>query len=375
LPAAFLIALYFLEYRFFAFTFVSRKFKFNSDSGEQERATVVLAFFVVYLRLIKSIRMNKKILITGAGGFIGSFLVEKALQEGFETWAGVRSTSSKTYLQDERIRLIDLNYQDAEQLKRQIEAHAAQYGRWDYVVHNAGVTKCLHVSDFDRINCLHTARLAEALEKTGNTPEKFILMSSLSATLAGNAYGRSKMKAEEFLHSKPAFPFIVMRPTGVYGPREKDYFLMMKSVQSGWDMAAGRKEQKLTFIYVTDLANAVFCALQSPHVRKTYAVSDGQVYTDSEYTRIVKESLGKKHVVRIKIPLWLLYTVSALCEWTSCFSGKPSTLNRDKYLIMKQRDWSCDTTPLFNDLSFKPEYDLRKGIAACVSWYRANGWL
>jgi nucleoside-diphosphate-sugar epimerase len=150
---------------------------------------------------------------------------------------------------------------------------------------------------------------------------------------------------------------------------------MMKTVLSGLDIAAGREEQKLTFIYVTDLARAVFSALQSPHTRKTYPLSDGQVYTDSEYTRIVKECLGKKHVVRIKIPLGILHAVSMLCEYWGRLSGNPSTLNRDKYMIMKQRDWSCDISLSREDLSFKPEYGLKKGMQAATDWYRENGWL
>lgn len=319
--------------------------------------------------------MNKQILITGASGFIGSFLVEKAIEEGLDTWAGIRAGSSKSYLKDGRIRFIDLIYQDKEHLKAQIQAHVAQHGKWDYVVHNAGATKCLHAADFDRINHQYTVHLVEAMEETGNTPEKFVLMSSFSAALVDNAYARSKKKAEDFLQSKSNFPSVILRPTGVYGPREKDYYLMMKTVQSGLDIAAGCKEQKLTFIYVTDLANAVFSALKSPYTQKTYSLSDGQVYTDSEYAQTVKDCLGKKHVLRIKIPLGILHAISTLCEYWGRFSGKPSTLNRDKYLIMKQRDWSCDISLATKDLSFKPEYDLKKGLKTSADWYRENGWL
>ena len=50
-----------------------------------------------------------KILITGASGFIGGFLVEEALRRGYETWAGIRAGSSKAHLQDKRIHFIDLN--------------------------------------------------------------------------------------------------------------------------------------------------------------------------------------------------------------------------------------------------------------------------
>ena len=53
-------------------------------------------------------KFNKmKILITGASGFIGSFIVEEALKQGFDTWAAVRKSSSKAYLQDERINFIE----------------------------------------------------------------------------------------------------------------------------------------------------------------------------------------------------------------------------------------------------------------------------
>ena len=60
----------------------------------------------------------KKILITGASGFIGSFIVEKALELGFDTYAGIRSSSSKQYLKDERIKFVDLNLSDKESLKK-----------------------------------------------------------------------------------------------------------------------------------------------------------------------------------------------------------------------------------------------------------------
>ena len=53
--------------------------------------------------------MSMKILITGASGFIGGFLVEEALRRGYETWAGVRAKSDKSRLQDPKIKFIDLN--------------------------------------------------------------------------------------------------------------------------------------------------------------------------------------------------------------------------------------------------------------------------
>ena len=57
-----------------------------------------------------------KILITGASGFIGSYLVEAALEAGMEVWAAVRRSSSRAYLQDPRIRFFDLDLSSDEAL-------------------------------------------------------------------------------------------------------------------------------------------------------------------------------------------------------------------------------------------------------------------
>ena len=93
-----------------------------------------------------------KILITGASGFIGGFLVEEALRRGYETWAGIRAGSSKAHLQDKRIHFIDLKYGDQEALTAQLSDFAREHGAWDYVIHNAGLTKTLDKRNFFRVN-------------------------------------------------------------------------------------------------------------------------------------------------------------------------------------------------------------------------------
>ncbi|MDR3341080.1 MAG: NAD(P)-dependent oxidoreductase [Candidatus Symbiothrix sp.] len=318
----------------------------------------------------------KKILITGASGFIGSFLVENALEKEWVVWAGIRKSSNLKYLQNARISFTDLNYSDKEKLRRQIKYHVIQFGKWDYIIHNAGLTKSLHSQDFDKVNYLYTKHFIEILQEVNAIPDKFILMSSLSAyAQPKSVYGKSKWKAEQFLKSQTGFPYIILRPTGVYGPRDKDYLILLKSVKKGLEVTAGLEAQKLTFVYVKDLVKAAFLALESPFKEKTYFVTDGKEYSDTAYTQIIKNALGKERVLKLRIPLWIVKTASVLAEVFSIIIGKASTLNRDKYKIIKQRDWTCDTLPLEQELGFHADFDLEHGMRECVEWYTAHGWL
>ena len=72
-----------------------------------------------------------KILITGASGFVGSFLVEEALSRDLDVYAGIRSTSSRKWLQDPKINFIELNLSDQNSLQQDIQLH-----QFDYIIHN-----------------------------------------------------------------------------------------------------------------------------------------------------------------------------------------------------------------------------------------------
>ena len=169
-------------------------------------------------------KFNKmKILITGASGFIGSFIVEEALRRGFETWAAVRKSSSKQWLQDKRIHFIELNLSKKTQLVKQLEGKD-----FDYVVHAAGVTKCLDKADFRRINTEGTKNLVDALIEVKMPLKRLVFVSSLSVFGAikeqqpyeeiresdvpqpNTEYGRSKLAAEQYLDSIGArIPYLI----------------------------------------------------------------------------------------------------------------------------------------------------------------------
>lgn len=334
----------------------------------------------------------KKILITGAGGFIGGFLVEEALRRGHETWAAVRRTTSREFLTDERIHFIELDFSDSDILEKQLGEHLQEHGKWDYVVHNLGATKCANYIEFERVNHGYMRALVDTLADLDATPDVFLLMSSLSVMGQGDdknytpfgegmipnpntRYGMSKLKAETFLQMQPGYPYTIFRCTGVYGPHERDYYLMMKSIKSGVDFSVGFKKQMLTFVYVKDLAVAVMDALDRGPLRKCYYISENRGYTQKEFRKMVCKALGKNWAIPVVCPLWVVKIVCMVLTWYSKVTLKPTTLNNDKFKILKQRNWLCDTTPAQRDFGFSPKYSLEEGVNEAIDWYKQAGWL
>lgn len=333
----------------------------------------------------------KKVLVVGAGGFAGGFIVEEGLSRGYEVYAGVRESTSRRYLKDERLKFTVFDFDNPETLEDALEKAIPEGEKWDWIVYNLGATKAISFSDFSRINYDYLRSFIEALKKTGKVPEKFLLMSSLSVhgprhekdgekfketdiPQPNTRYGASKLKAEMLL-SMDNIPYIIFRPTGIYGPRDKDYFLMLKTISKGFDFSAGYKKQLLTFIYVEDLARAVFDALEKAPVNQTYLISEEVAYTQKEFRKIASEAIGKKHVISLPMPLWAVKGVSAVAEKWGVARMKPSTLNSDKYNIMRQRNWDVDVSKAKKDFGFSPKVSLKDGIKNAVEWYRKENWL
>lgn len=331
--------------------------------------------------------MNKRVLVIGAGGFIGGFMAKESLNRGYETWVAVRESTSRRYLSDERLNFVVLDYDNSEAIAKTLATALPEGEKWDYIVYNLGATKCANFMDFNRINYEYLRRFVEVLRENNLVPERFLFMSSLSALGPGDEkgytpmvssmipnpntkYGLSKIKAELYLETLPDFPYIIFRPTGVYGPHEQDYLMMIKSIDSHWDFGVGYRKQLLTFIYVDDLVSAVYDAFDAGVIKKKYIISEDRAYTQAEFRKIVAKELGVKWVIPMRLPLWIVYIASVIAEKWGVIQMKPTTLNRDKFKIMKQRNWSCDVSDAIRDFNFFPRYSLVAGVKATIAAYK-----
>lgn len=326
----------------------------------------------------------KKVLVTGASGFIGSTLVDRLLEAGtYDVYAGVRKSSDRKYLQNSRIKFMDVAFSSPEKLKQQLSEE-----NFDCIFHFAGLTKAKHLDDFEKVNFDLTKNLVDAIDPQKT---KLIYLSSFAAHGPGEevhftkaktsdenkpntAYGMSKLKAENYINSSFKGKYVIFRPTGVYGPRETDYFVFFQTIDNHIEPYLGFVPQHLTFIYSKDLVEVCLKAFESEVSGKTYFVSDGKMYLDSDFAAITKQVLHKR-TLKLKFPLFIVRWISAFLDSFGRMIGKQFTLNNDKFAILAARNWECDIEDLKKDLDFDPKYDLQKGVEETIAWYKQEKWL
>lgn len=327
--------------------------------------------------------MSEKLLITGGSGFVAFHIIEEAVKQGYEVYASVRKSSNVSHLQHLSLKFVYLDFTNVDTLVKQLNEE-----KYAYIIHSAGSTAAKRQEDYDLVNAQYAYNLALAATKVAVPVKKFVFVSSLAAIgpsvgecniLESNQpnpvtnYGRSKLKAEQMLAGLPQLPLITFRPTAVYGPRDKDIFIILKTFAGGFEPYIGSKPQILSFVYVKDLAKLLVDALKAAVVHKSYNISDGRQYGRYEMAVISKQILSKK-TVRVHLPLGFVKILAGFLEATSNLTGKTPALNREK-LPELTASWVCGSEAAKADLNYRPKYDLKAGLEESFKWYKEQKWL
>jgi len=332
--------------------------------------------------------MKKNILITGASGFIGRFYIDEALIRGYEVYAVVRKSSKIDHLNDKPIHFVFIDFSDYPSMITIL----SELPPISYVIHAAGVTKAFKSHDYYEVNVQNTKKFVNAIVQSNNIPESFLLLSSLAAFGPGSTqssspvcnddmpmpitnYGTSKRMAEMVIIEQSFIPYIILRPTAVYGPGERDIFQSIALMNSHFDFMIGTHRQYLTFIYVQDLVDVTFKLLESKIKNKEYFISDGSLYSKRDLGHYVEKSLNKK-VFHIPMPLFLVRIIAFITETIAKTLGRPATaLNYEKVRELAATNWNCDIGPLERDIGYKAKYTLEQGVNETINWYKNEGWL
>ena len=326
-----------------------------------------------------------KILITGSSGFVGSWLVQEAIDKGYETYAGIRKSSSKKYLQHPATHFVEIDFGNHHQLREILEQH-----QFDYIIHNAGVVRALSKESFYEVNAGYTKTLINMAKEVCPNLKKFVLMSSIAACGPADHttqqsispdmelnpvthYGRSKVEAESAL-STSQLPYLIFRPTAVYGPRDQDIFMLFKAVKSGIAPLIGMKRSLTSFVYVKDLVSLIIKAIGSEIVYKTYVVSDGKAYEGNDFHKVVSDVMGRKAIYP-KVPIPIITVLAGLSQLKSKISGKADTFDLDKVKELKPRNWNCNISELKKDFNFAPRLPLEETLKETYQWYLDHNWL
>ena len=325
-----------------------------------------------------------KALVTGGSGFIGSHLVEALLQRGDEVRCLVRKTSALTWLKGLPVEFVYGHCNDRASLKKAVEGV-------DQVFHLAGLTKAVNEEMYMRVNASGTEDLIQVCLNCNPHLQRFVYLSSLAA--AGpcrngdwkkesdrcdpvSPYGKSKRRGEELalLHCHE-LPLVILRPSAVYGPREKDIYAYVKLISRKIKPCLLGQNQHLSLCYIQDVVQAILLAsdLKDPK-GDVFFVSDGQDYELEEIGDIFAHLMGVK-AFRIPIPSWVMLGTATCSEVLSRFTGKPPLINRGKVEEMVQKQWVCDITHAKSVLGFNPLFRLEEGARRTVDWYRKENWL
>lgn len=323
----------------------------------------------------------KKVIITGANGFVGSILIKTILLSKEFYPVGLVRKGSKTHLlpANADIQYIDYSNDQFEEIINEA----------NIVIHLAALTKALDWNSFLEININLTKRLVDLCNKSSNV-EQFIFISSQAASgpsLEGkplkekckrkpiSQYGKSKKIAEDYIMDSSSKPWTIIRPVSVYGPGDKDFLQLFKLIQKHLSFYTGQKEKHLNLIYVEDLANLIQATiLNSKAYNEIFFASTKESNTLEELVSISGEIL-QKFTIPVIIPIGVLRILAFFSQLIGKLIGKIPILNSEKVKEFSEKYWLADYTKAASQLGFEAKTTLFNGVYKTCKWYKKEGWL
>jgi nucleoside-diphosphate-sugar epimerase len=324
-----------------------------------------------------------KVLITGANGFIGSHLTERLINVGYEVYCLRRKSSDMRWLEGLNVNYVYGDCCDKDSLNSCVKDY-------DYVFHLAGTIMANNERDYYLVNEIGTQNLIESVYRYNRGIKRFVYLSSLSAhgpaTRADNLpsedspphpvshYGRSKLKGEEAVMRYHAdVPVCILRPSVVYGPRDRQFCLFFRFIQKGFAPYWGKGHTSL--VYIDDMIDAIVLSIERDEaIGKVYFISDGMVYSNDRIIEEIASAIGRS-VMKLRLPRPLLPMIGIFGDGIGKITGKTSMINRDKISEIMYNDWVCDITRSRRDLGYNPCVGIKEGMKWTADWYRIHRWI
>jgi nucleoside-diphosphate-sugar epimerase len=331
-----------------------------------------------------------KILVTGANGFVGSNLVEKLLKEGHQVKCLVHKNI--TWL-DRVPKEYSRNVEIVRGSVTRIETLHTAVKNVEAVFHTAGVLRAVRPETYYLVNQTGTKNLIEAVYRLNPKIKRFVYLSSQAAMgPASNCnpkdpasrcepvseYGWSKLAGEkEILKFNTKLPVTILRPSAIYGPRDKDIFPFFKFAARYrvFPVLTPSNACLVQVLLVNDLAEV--CALIAARHQlqsEIYFVSENRHYTWPEIGRALAAAAGVDKIRMVRVPFFILEAAASISEAVMKIKNKPAAFNRDKLGEFCQKYWISDSSAVEKEFGFKFT-SLETGARITYNWYKENGWL
>lgn len=324
-----------------------------------------------------------RVLVTGGHGFIGSHLVRRLLAGGAAVRCLSRRPGIPPALEGLDVEVVAGDLRHAGGLARALEGV-------DEVHHLAGLTSSLTRHAMLATNAEGTRRLLEAAETAG-LAGRFVLCSSSSVTgpvppgARADAttpcrpltwYAESKLAAEAHTRARAAqVPITILRPPGVYGPRDEAFLPLFRSAARGVSLLAGHPSKAYSLVFAEDLAAAFVAAARSPATEGgTFFVAHPELVTLGRLVEAAEAAVARR-TRRVRLPESLMRLIGSLVDLGAQWTGRPSVLGSQRMREVATGDWTCDPTDFMAATGWEPALDVVAGFARTAAWYRSAGWI
>ena len=327
---------------------------------------------------------DKAVLVTGATGLVGSHLVDRLLAGGARVRCLVRREPPYEWLDASRVELVHGD------CTRPATLPSAVAGA-DIVYHSAAVTWAARESDYERNNVQGTLNLLQAVREHAPGISRFVFISSQSAggpTRTARPrkesdtddpvtpYGRSKLAAEgHVLSCKDHIPAIILRPSAVYGPRDRTFLPIFKLLARKILIQFGSEDRLVSFCHVFDLVTALVTAGQFTGVSGSmFYIAESAPRYWSDVEKIMADAMGVSPR-RVVVGWSLLTLMGYIGQIYGATFSRPVKVNRTRMRELLETDWSLDTSALQKELGVTPRYSIDTALQELVEWYRRENWL
>lgn len=300
--------------------------------------------------------------LTGATGFVGQAVLDEAERRGL----AIRALTRREQPRREGVTWVAGDLTDHAALRDLVTGS-------ETVIHVAGLTNAPDPAAFRAANVEGTAAVIAAMKAA--KVKRLVFVSSLSAREPGlSAYGASKAGAERLVEAS-GLDWTTVRPPGVYGPRDVDYFEMFRTARRGFIPLPPRGASSI--IHVDDLARLLLDLVDAPPAlvrHRMFEPDDGREggWAHAELAQAIGAAVGRKRLFAPHLPKPVMLLGARVDR---LLRGNKARLTADRVGYMAHPNWVARSKHRVPAAVWEPRITGEAGLAATARWYRENGWL